>query len=536
MSNIQHRPLRIISVVIYLILMCFNLFSSFLESFLIASWGGASIKVDAFLIGKTIPDLLISLLLTATYVGIVPAIVRARNKGGDGVLWDLSSSIGVCMAVFALIISLLTILLTPQLIECLFPDYDSSGKEIAIHTMQIMMATVPFVVVSIVIRSAFESSQIFWPGTVPGILRSAFVILAIALLVDRLGVLAIPVGIAVSQVVSALVLFVVLVRRFMLSINLRKLKNLRIPVELRQLGLALIPISVTLGIYHIYNLIDRQMATSLPEGVISNLNYAYVLVLVPHGLLGTSLSTLIFPSISEAIAQTDRLRLRSLIIYGSRLVLLLSLPVSLLLLLNPYFPVQFAFERGQFLHDDTLVTASFLQQYGVFFVLFGFTSVLARVLAAMQSGWAMLIVGFGAVLVKIIASALLLDKLGATGLILGSGISLLSYCILSFLIIRCHIKIRILQMQDARETAVIVIAAATAFLATQAIFNVLTIGNEFWPFMLETGLFGVVYFCMLILLRSQDLKNLANRFIKRNSFNRKRAIELNEEVTSSKGQ
>ncbi len=422
-------------------------------------------------------------------------------------MWRLSFSIGIFLMLFASIVSLVLFLVAPELVRWLGPDLSIAGRQVAVDTMRIITSTIPFIVGGVMARSVFESLQNFWQGFLPGILRSTFVVLAVVSVGTSFGVLSIAYGIALSQIVSFVLLIVLLIKHIPRSIMIRNLIRPQMIPEIRDLGWALIPNSLALGIYQIYTLIDRQMGTALPEGVISTLNYAYVLMLVPHSLIGMSISTLIYPSLTYTLSQQDKTATKRLVMRGARLIFLLSLPVSLLILHDAQILVKLVYERGQFSANDSLVTGVLLQEYAVFFILLGFVSIVARTLSAIRDGTGMMFVAITAIVVKIVVSSVLISFWGASAMVVGTGFSLVVYTILGYLIIVKRMGIQFFEPNDIKQVAIIALAGIFAMVFSNMLISRTILGQiEAVPqFVIYSISFTFTYVSALVILRSQDV-------------------------------
>ncbi len=111
------------------------------------------------------------------------------------------------------------------------------------------------------------------------------------------------------------------------------------------------------------SLIDRALASLLFPGASAALNYAFLLFLLPASLCVVPLSTVLLTDLAGLYHQGDIVQMRRRTLSALRLVLLLTIPVSIggVLLAEPL--TRLVYEYGRFRTADTLLTAQALRAY-----------------------------------------------------------------------------------------------------------------------------------------------------------------------------
>ena len=129
---------------------------------------------------------------------------------------------------------------------------------------------------------------------------------------------------------------------------------------MRQMVPALLGVSVSqLSLF-----INTQIASHQGVGAMSWLSYADRLMEFPTALLGVALGVVLVPQLSAAQAREDQAGYSTLLDWGLRLVLMLTLPCAAALLVFPNALVATLFQRGAFLADDVAHTVTALMGYG----------------------------------------------------------------------------------------------------------------------------------------------------------------------------
>ncbi|MBL8481842.1 MAG: murein biosynthesis integral membrane protein MurJ, partial [Rhodocyclaceae bacterium] len=123
------------------------------------------------------------------------------------------------------------------------------------------------------------------------------------------------------------------------------------------------PAILGVSVSQISLVINTIFASFLAAGSVSWLYYADRLMEFPSGLLGAALGTILLPSLSKLHAQDRREEFSSLLDWGLRLTLLLTLPAALALAILAVPLLSTLFQHGAFTADDVLQTRSALVAY-----------------------------------------------------------------------------------------------------------------------------------------------------------------------------
>ncbi len=115
----------------------------------------------------------------------------------------------------------------------------------------------------------------------------------------------------------------------------------------------MVPIAASLLINHGNLLIDQTIASTLGAGAISVLNYALRMHDVLMRLFVVSLNGVILPYLSQYVAEKRFAELRSTMALGSRLMLLVLIPVTALIWLFGGEVISAVFQRKSFTAEDS---------------------------------------------------------------------------------------------------------------------------------------------------------------------------------------
>jgi putative peptidoglycan lipid II flippase len=172
--------------------------------------------------------------------------------------------------------------------------------------------------------------------------------------------------------------------------------------------------------------IDRALASLLFPGAIAALNYAFLLFLLPASLCVVPLSTVLLTDLAGLYHQGDIAQVRRRTLSALRLVLLLTVPVTIagVLLAEPL--TRLVYEYGRFRTADTLLTAQALRAYLLGLPFYGGAHVLNRCFYATHDTMTPALVSVGALGLNVVGDVVLMRFFGHWGIALASTVVMLA--------------------------------------------------------------------------------------------------------------
>ncbi|MDD3653534.1 MAG: lipid II flippase MurJ, partial [Desulfotomaculaceae bacterium] len=127
----------------------------------------------------------------------------------------------------------------------------------------------------------------------------------------------------------------------------------------------ILPAVLAITVNQAYILIEKIIASGMPEGSIAALNFANKLVQFPVSLLVMALGTAVFPTITRMATTGERNELSVTLVRLLKLLILGMFPACAGLMVLRYPIVSLLFERGAFDRWDTELTAYALLFYSI---------------------------------------------------------------------------------------------------------------------------------------------------------------------------
>lgn len=402
----------------------------------LAHFFGAGSETDAFLVAWTVPEVATTLLIEdGLAFALVPAFSMALARRGHGARRDpvralVASSLPRLMLASG-VVALLLMLGAPVLVEVLAPGLPDPRLAV---DCTLLTATCVFTFgLAGYCSAALRAHRRFVAPAAIYVFYNIGIITAVFVLAPRYGVRAAALGVAVGGVLMVLVQAPSLWRQLTRDTADAPNESATGPSSPALMGRAVVATVLLFALCRQSQvLIERFLASSLPSGAISHLNYAQKVAQVPM-ILSLMLCTVTLPVVARALAEGDVKRARSRVERDLGLAgCVVLLGTAVVIACAPQL-IQLLFQRGAFTADDTVATAAVMRVYAL--GLLGHTLVGALVRSYFSGGRATWF-PLGAMAVGVSATAAIgswtVDLWGVRGIALANaaGISVTAFVLL----------------------------------------------------------------------------------------------------------
>ncbi|MBQ4100861.1 MAG: polysaccharide biosynthesis C-terminal domain-containing protein, partial [Oscillospiraceae bacterium] len=202
--------------------------------------------------------------------------------------------------------------------------------------------------------------------------------------------------------------------------------------SLKQIVGLIIPIFIGQTVFQLNTVVDKSLASNLPTGTVTALNYAFKLNDFFVSILIMSIATVIYPKLNKYAAE-DNIKALKHTLYVSLArpsVVLMPCMVGVMVLAHPIVKVLYG--RGAFDAEDVELTSQCLVFYSVGMVTVGFRQILNKVFYSLRDSKTPMINGAIAVVLNIVLNLIFIGPLQHKGLALATSISSLLTVILLF--------------------------------------------------------------------------------------------------------
>jgi putative peptidoglycan lipid II flippase len=381
----------------------------------IAAAFGATASTDAYVLARQLPLILYDLLVgTVIAAAFVPVFVQVGTRD-ERQLWRLVSTVLTLTALAFTIIAALLAVFAEPLIAIIGSGFSQPGQqELAASLLRIALISVIFQGLAGVLTSVLYSRNRFTLPAFANATYNAGVIVGILLLGNRLGVVALSVGLVIGAL-GQFALQAAGLTQFWRSFRPRL--DLADP-DLRRILVFAATVAVGMVVTIVGQLIDRNLASRLAAGSMSSMQYATTVIQFPLGIVGLATSYAVLPTLTRFSdsSMTSRLGYRDTLTFGMKIVLLLMLPAlaGLAALAQPLIAV--LFERLAFTPADTARTTSIFLAYLPMLPLTAIDYLLISAFYARQNPRTPVVVGVVCVGIYLVVALTLIQPFGAVGL------------------------------------------------------------------------------------------------------------------------
>jgi len=388
---------------------------------------GASQATDVFVVAFTIPTLFRRVLGEEMVErALLPSFKTLIEQGKRAEAWLLISRLGNLMLLALLMGMGLCYSFTRPLVDFIAPGLDQESARIAVTLTYIVLPFMVFIGLYALLGGMLLFLEEVTAFAFSPIMLSVGVIGVVPFFADALGAPSLAAGFLVGGILQALFCIPFLFRR-RLREKYQPRYHLSVSIsgpQMRVVGRESFWILLSAVAVKAVDIVDRMLASHLPQGSISALYFADRLNELPLAILGLTLARALLPPLTDAAARGDMADFVATLTKGLRYNALLVGPISLLMIALSLPIVRVIYQRAAFDDADARMTALALACYAA--GLFGTTGygLLTRSFSALISNRAAVLISLcGMVVIIGLKAWLVTTPLAHGGLALATSIS-----------------------------------------------------------------------------------------------------------------
>ncbi|WP_270942807.1 murein biosynthesis integral membrane protein MurJ [Romboutsia lituseburensis] len=384
----------------------------------LASSYGTSMYSDAYLTAMNIPIVIFASIGAALGTTFIPMYCDINNSLGEEEALKFTNNMFNLVATICLLLAIMGFIFAKPLVKVFAFGFKAETFEIAVNFTKILIVGIVFTGLSFIMTAYLQVKNNF---IIPGIVsvpKNIIIILSILLSITYgpyIMIWGTVVGMA-TEFIFQIPFAIKEGYKYNLYVNIKD-------EYIKKAAWLIIPVIIGVGVNQVNAMIDRTLASTLVEGSISSLNYANKLNGFVMGLFITSISTVIYPILSNLSLDKNRGEFTNSVVQGINTVVLLVTPISIgaMVLATPI--VRLLFQRGEFDERATNMTAIALIMYSIGMIAFGLREVLGKVFYSLHDTKTPMINGVMTMVINIVFNLILIKYLKHAGLALGTSLS-----------------------------------------------------------------------------------------------------------------
>ena len=304
------------------------LISGFLGLFrdrLLAGRFGASLELDVYFAAFRIPDFVYNIIILGGLIVAFLPLFSEYFSQKKSEAWQMTNYILNAFLFFLISISLILFILTPWLIDWIFPGFGPEAKKIAIPLTRLLFLSPIFFGISNLLSGILQYFNRFFVYSLTPILYNLGIIFGILFLAPKFGIFGVGMGV-IFGAFCHMAIQIPAARNCGFSYQF--LFNLRYPA-LKRIFKLMIPRVFGVAAQQINLIVITALASMISAGSIAIFNFSNNLQSLPIGIIGASFAVAIFPTLSRTWAEGKREEFIEKFSSVFRQILFLTIPISL---------------------------------------------------------------------------------------------------------------------------------------------------------------------------------------------------------------
>lgn len=382
---------------------------------------GTTAAYDAYLAAFRVPDMLFQLVaggaLGSAFLPVFAAFWLKQDKREAWLLF--SRVLNLVVLVLVGMAALAALFAEPIVRNVLAPGFSPEQASVTAELMRVMLFGTVIFGASGLVMGALNATQHFVTPAAAPVLYNVAIIAAAYWLGPTLGVRGLALGVVAGSLAHLLVQIPALVRR---GVRYTPALSFADPA-VRQVAKLMGPRVLGLFFVQMHFVVNTILASGLVAGSLSALNYAWLLMLLPQGIIAQAIATVAFPTFSAQAAAGQFDLLRRTFERTLRVVFFLVTPAALALLVLRRPTISILFEHGAFDTESMILVAYGLQFYLLGLVAHSLLEIVVRGFYALQNTWIPVTVGIVAMSANVALSFAFVGRLSFGGLALANSVA-----------------------------------------------------------------------------------------------------------------
>lgn len=489
-------------------LLVLSKFTGFIREFIVAIQLGTTREADIFKTASAMPQVFFSAVAAALVTTFIPIFSNIKNDKEKAN--KFFNNVLNIITIVCIILSIIAIIISPMLVSAFASGFTGEDFNITVKLTRILMPSIIFLGMSGLYTGYLQSYGKFTQPALTGIAANVVIIIGLIIFYNKYGLMAAIISVFVGAIAQAFTQ-----RPFMSNGYKYKLYIDFKDENVKKMLMLSVPILISSAVSQINLMVARDFASNLVEGSISVIDYASKFSTIINQVFIVSITTVLYPKLTERFAQNDMEGFKELFIKSVNIVIMIAIPLifGLVVLSKPI--IQLVLQHGNFDSNSTEVTSMCLKYLSFSALGYSLMDILGKVFFSMKNTLTPMINGFILVVVNIAFIKILGPIMGVNGLALATTFSVTILALILFIEIKVRIKgvnyrkIFISFIKMMTSGLIMALAVVGGF---NILSKILPKGNLYLSIniMVATVIGACVYTIMLVILRVDELKELVN--------------------------
>lgn len=393
-------------------------FASFISEAVLAAYLGTTYQSDAYYMVSSIQQVIYPMLSVGIWKVFLPLYKEKTTAGELRGADTLANKIITLSTIASLAAVALLILLAGPAVSLVAPGFEGETRTLCIQLVRLSAPMYVLIVAAAVYAAMLQCHDRFLGSQIREVVSHIPTILAAVLFYKAFGVKAL----AIALVVGGLLRLVVELPFVNWGYKYKPDFHFKTH-ELKIFAQRLPSAMISEGVTQVNTLVDKAMASMLPEGTVSSLNYGQKLVNVFSGLLSSAVATALYPQMIELIALKKTQELSRLVEKIINIFCVIMIPITVACILFRTELVSAVFQRGAFGAESVSVTAGVFALYCLGILFSACNTVINNLFYSFGNTRTPMYISIANLVINVAANLVFIHFWGVNGLALATSIS-----------------------------------------------------------------------------------------------------------------
>lgn len=343
---------------------------------------------------------------------------RVESEGEENSKQFIYSILNL-LFVFSTIVTILMIIFSQGIIDGIVSGFPDETKIIASRLLKIMSVYFVFISLSGMVCAILNNFKQFAVPASTSIFFNLAIILASMYFGKTYGIDALAYGVVIGGLFQFLVVlpaFFKIMKGYSFKIDWKD-------PYLKKIFIMICPMLIGIVARQVNTIVDQMFASYLAEGGVSALENATRLYLLPVGVFGVSISTVIFPALSKAMSKNDLDGATDNIVKGLNILLFLIIPSTAVLTFYAPEVIRLTLSYGKFDEEAVRVTSQALLYYSLGLYFYTAIYLMTRAFYSVKNSKYPVKFSIISIVINIVLNFLLIKSMAYRGLALSTSIA-----------------------------------------------------------------------------------------------------------------
>ena len=323
----------------------------------LAAQFGASGPMDAYLVAQTLPSAVQRVFDELLGASLLPLFAGWVVAAGEAAAWARLKSLLRFLLWSSALLVLVSLPLAGPLARALAPGLGLSETSMAARALLILLPGIAFGVAGSIFAAMLNYHRRFVCAALFALAGNALALACILLFAGRIGIYSAAAGVTAGALLLVLQWF------FLPAAGRREPSVSTTAATRAEFWRLAGPLAAGIALFNAAPLIQNFLASSLPQGSIALLNYAFKVDWLVYLVLVVPITTMAFPRMADAGAAGDTQRFLGTLHLALKGAFLALLPAMIFLGIAAPAVIALLYERGSFTTVHTAGTAAILRVY-----------------------------------------------------------------------------------------------------------------------------------------------------------------------------